>query len=779
VAEAEPASLPARSKVAAAPAGPAAALTLEMARPYFTAGAAAEGLALRALESWAPARAKLESAVAGADDGAAARLRLLIAVTDFELERWQRAGEGLVRAATELPLLADYANFHAARAFYRAGRAGRAEAAMTHARKVSKGSIHRMDAELLIGDVLQAGRDRAQVVAHYRRYLADYPDGIRLAEARFRLAEALAASGQEPGEVVSLLKKVMVADPLTHWAKRAEEKLPGAVARLPRASRGAAAALTAAELIERGIVYYGEMRNELSEADFAAALKAPGLDAESRCVAAYHLANSIFKQRDRNRAAPLFDAAMAACDKSANVDLQVKAAYQAGRSYGMTARSEIAIERYAKVEKQHPEHTYADDARLRQAEQHRELGNQDKVTELLSSMPTRYPDGDMRAEAMWRLAWRAFKAKSYREALGWLEKQVKTKPLDDNYWAEGQAQYWMGRSHAALGDKRKALAAYERAVTTYPMGYYALLSLNRIREMDAGRFAAITRAIAEPPAGHDPDSPAMRFQPRAEYSSDDFARALEFLRLGLGSEAQRELSALGFKVPPGKDEVTDPDQRDRIWAMAFLYHQAGRYPHSHWVTRWHVLDFKRHWPVGHHRLRWRIAYPTAWWSLLDKHATKHGFPTELLISFVREESAFDPLRESFANAIGLTQMIRPTARRFARGTGIAVSRATLRDPVKNVTIGSRFLDMLYRRFEGRVALVVPSYNAGEGATDRWLRERGDWAMDEWAEEIPYDETRRYSKRVLGTFFAYSYLKNKTIPVMPNDIPPAAVTRAKR
>jgi len=66
--------------------------------------------------------------------------------------------------------------------------------------------------------------------------------------------------------------------------------------------------------------------------------------------------------------------------------------------------------------------------------------------------------------------------------------------------------------------------------------------------------------------------------------------------------------------------------------------------------------------------------PARGWDLLDQHARKHGYPTELLISFVREESAFDPLRESFANAIGLTQMIAPTAKRFAKGTGIKVSR---------------------------------------------------------------------------------------------------------
>ena len=84
------------------------------------------------------------------------------------------------------------------------------------------------------------------------------------------------------------------------------------------------------------------------------------------------------------------------------------------------------------------------------------------------------------------------------------------------------------------------------------------------------------------------------------------------------------------------------------------------------------------------------------------------------------------------------------------------------------------LAFLFNRFERRVALTVPSYNAGEGATGRWLKQRGDWAVDEFAEEIPYDETRLYSKRVIATYFAYSFLSDGSIPEMPNDIPKSLV-----
>jgi soluble lytic murein transglycosylase len=180
-----------------------------------------------------------------------------------------------------------------------------------------------------------------------------------------------------------------------------------------------------------------------------------------------------------------------------------------------------------------------------------------------------------------------------------------------------------------------------------------------------------------------------------------------------------------------------------------------------------VLDYKRHWPVGKWREKWQVAYPRAWWNLLDKHAKKRGHPSELQIAFVREESAFDPLRESWANAVGLTQMIHSTAKRFGKGTGIAPTRENLRDPEKNVIIGSNFLNFLYKKWKGSIALVVPSYNTGENRVARWLREKPQMTRDEFSEDIPLDEPRRYNKRVTESFFVYSYLNDGTIPAMPN------------
>ena len=282
--------------------------------------------------------------------------------------------------------------------------------------------------------------------------------------------------------------------------------------------------------------------------------------------------------------------------------------------------------------------------------------------------------------------------------------------------------------------------------------------------------------LGKDPPGWKPGSDPWSFAPRPVYGLPGTVRALELLRLGLGDWAGRELARVGMKVPAGRAAVTAPAAVEQLWAVALLYDRAGRYAESHWITRWHALDYRRSWPVGANRARWEIAYPKAFWYLLKPAAEAQGYPPELLIAFVREESAFDPMMESFANAIGLTQMIFPTAERFGKGLGFPITRENLRDPEKNVAIGARFLAFLWKTFDHRVGLIVGGYNAGEGAQWKWLCLRGDWPLDEYLEEVPYDETRNYGKRVLDSYFAYAYLADGTVPEVPNTIPASAINK---
>ncbi len=748
----------------ATPPGPKVApLTEDMATPYFASGDAARGAELYALEDFAAARDAFDSALTAtdaADVEARARLMLMMGLCEAEGAAWADAADHLGQARAALPRLADWIGYQEARALYFAKRSGDA---LARARAVSADSIAGADAELLVGDLLRGGKDATATADHYRSYLTRRPDGIRRSEARFRLAEALGTADPKGSkdERDAALRAITVEDPLSSWATKADKQLT---------ELGVTVTRTAAEELVRAMALFDAMRNPESEAAFAAAVAAPDATPADRCTAAYHRGQSRFKARDRKAAAPMFDDAIEACAAAGDKDLEIRAAYQAGRSYAFEKDRKTAIERYRHAQGVDPSHSYTDDALLREAEEWADLHDDDEVVRALASLPERFPQGDMRAEATWRLGWRAWRADDLDEAIRWWKKQIEVMPIDDNYWAEGQAQYWLGRAYAKKKKLDDAATWWEDAVRTYPMTYYAMLALNRLRETQPKRFAKLVAELSAPPAGFDPAAPAFAFAPRAEYATDGFARAIDLLRLGLGEPAEHELRWLGL-VPPGdKKRVDDADLVEKLWAMAWLYDRAGRYATSHWPTRWHILDYRRQWPVGANAARWQIAYPRAFWDLLTRHADTNAIPIAMQIAIVREESAFDPLRESYANAIGLTQMIRVTAERFAKGTGLDASRETLRDPEKNVTIGSRFLGFLFKKWDRFTMLVPPSYNAGEGGVTKMLRVRGSWDADEFIEGIVDDQARNYSKRVLGSFFVYTWLYDQQVPELPNRIP---------
>ncbi|HEX2690169.1 MAG TPA: transglycosylase SLT domain-containing protein [Kofleriaceae bacterium] len=764
----------ARTSGDAAPVDPKATpLTETMAAPYWTTPDELEAARRFALENWQLARAAFETALAATtDEDRKAHIRLMIGLCAENTGDWDKATLHLQFAHDHLPLLADFTGYHAASAAYFAHTP---EIARTLAQAVAPDSIVGYDAEMLVGDVLRDAGDWSVVAGHYEGYLSRRPHGPRRSEARFHLAEAMEHIGKPWADAVALYRKIAIDDPLSSWATRAHDRVV-AIAKANKLDLAKLESQTAAEHITRGKELFDAMRNPASERAFDDALHDPKLSAADRCVAAYHKAQSRFKARDRKGAAGMFDDAADACKAAGNTDLEIKSNYQAGRSYSFFGEHDTAIKRYQAAQAIDPKHSYADDALLREGEEWTALGDDKQVLAVLSSLPTKFPDGDNVAEAMWRLGWHAWRDQKYDDAITWWKKQLELVPRDDSYYGEGEAQYWLGRAYAAQGKPQDAIASWQAAVRIAPAAYYALLSLNRLRETDAKAYAAMLTEISTAPKGFDPKAPAFAFRPRLEWGTPGFLRAMELLRLGLGVPAERELKKLGLSAPADKKRVDDPDKIEKLWAMAYLYDRAGRYATSIWPTRWHILDYRKQWPIGTNRARWLVAYPKAYWELLTRHAAANQVPIAMQIAIVREESGFDPLDESYANAIGLTQMIPPTAKDFAKGTGIDPTRENLRDPEKNVTIGGRFLGFLYKQWDGFTLLVPPSYNAGPAGVRKMLRARGTWDADEFVEGIADDQARNYTKRVLGSFFTYTWLYDHDVPVIPNTIPKALLPK---
>ncbi|WP_241765815.1 lytic transglycosylase domain-containing protein [Erythrobacter longus] len=133
-------------------------------------------------------------------------------------------------------------------------------------------------------------------------------------------------------------------------------------------------------------------------------------------------------------------------------------------------------------------------------------------------------------------------------------------------------------------------------------------------------------------------------------------------------------------------------------------------------------------------------------------------------AIARQESEFDRTRQSHANAIGMMQLLRSTAREEAGILGIQYMSASLtEDPLYNITLGDAHFSRRMNLYGGAYPLAIASYNAGPGRVRQWVRLNGDprnggidWV--EWIEKIPANfETRYYVMRVIGNAVTYSHM----------------------
>jgi soluble lytic murein transglycosylase len=295
------------------------------------------------------------------------------------------------------------------------------------------------------------------------------------------------------------------------------------------------------------------------------------------------------------------------------------------------------------------------------------------------------------------------------------------------------------------------------------------MAFNRLRERHRALFRKLYRELIARAGQH---RGRWRFGPRALFGEPGFLRGVELARLGFGDDAARELSAVGLGINRG----ADPED---LWLTAVLFDRAGLWHRSHYVPRALERSYKRSYPLGETYRRWAVAYPRAFLPLVRESARRAGLPEHLVLAIMREESGFYPAIESWANAVGLMQLLLRTAKRAGNEHRIEVDRRRLKDPAVNIKVGTTYLSFLYRSFGKAAPLAISGYNAGEGATLKWLRRMGRIPMDEFLDRIPYDQTRRYTKRVLSSLFTYSVLYGRglqRIPRIGQRLPRARLVR---
>lgn len=135
------------------------------------------------------------------------------------------------------------------------------------------------------------------------------------------------------------------------------------------------------------------------------------------------------------------------------------------------------------------------------------------------------------------------------------------------------------------------------------------------------------------------------------------------------------------------------------------------------------------------------------------------------MAIARQESAWNPMAQSSANARGLMQLLPSTAKLTAENNQLPYQgEQDLFKPLNNISLGTAHLNELNGKYPNNRILIAAAYNAGANRVEKWLaRSNGKLALDEFVASIPFYETRGYVQNVVAYDFYYQILQNKARP----------------
>jgi soluble lytic murein transglycosylase len=237
-------------------------------------------------------------------------------------------------------------------------------------------------------------------------------------------------------------------------------------------------------------------------------------------------------------------------------------------------------------------------------------------------------------------------------------------------------------------------------------------------------------------------------------------------RLGLDGEAETELRSYEAVLAKTHESRT-AEALCRVYGKLTPAHR--RYQVGQRAANWRDLATP---PGLDNRWLWECVYPRPYPKVVAAVESEFRLPRHLLHAVMRQESAFSPVVRSPAQAVGLMQIIPPTAARLCRDLKVDCAPELLTQPPHSIRLGGYYLRHLLDMFGGRVALALAAYNAGPQAVSRWLQTGEKLPLDLFVARIPFDETRSYVVRVMGNLARYAHLWSgpESVPKVQLGIP---------
>jgi soluble lytic murein transglycosylase len=368
----------------------------------------------------------------------------------------------------------------------------------------------------------------------------------------------------------------------------------------------------------------------------------------------------------------------------------------------------------------------------------------DQSLDAFRELQQRFPKGSRASYAHWKTAWLTLRMGRNDEAKKLFDEQIAAYPGGNEANA---ALYWRARLAEEDNDRAMARAFYQKLSDRYRNYYYAELARQRLKQLPAGsdppgQYPLLDRI---PPLEHGEKITL------AEAPPDDlhYQKAKLLGNGGLIDLAVREL------------EKAASDDQDKSWApaeTAQLYIDTGHYDRAIEVMKRSVPSYFAVDIPTLPREYWEALFPRPYWPDLKKFSVANGLDPYLVASLIRQESEFNPVAVSRANAVGLMQLLPRTGKQVAHQTAMKhYNPSQLYTAPVNLELGTRYFRGMVDKFGGSFEQALAAYNAGSDRVDDWMGQGKYRDAAEFVESIPFTETREYVQAIMRNASVYRQL----------------------
>jgi len=390
-----------------------------------------------------------------------------------------------------------------------------------------------------------------------------------------------------------------------------------------------------------------------------------------------------------------------------------------------------------------PTSSWLEQALLSVANLHLVHHEYDQALDAFRELHQRFPTGARASYAHWKAAWLTLRFGRNEEAKKAFEEQIALYPGGNETSA---ALYWRARLAEEDNQPAMARAYYQKLSDRFRNYYYAELGRQRLQKLPPGTDAPGEYSLLDhiPPLEHG-DKITLSEPP----SEDLHLQKAELLgNGGLVDFAVRELQSAAS---------TDGGN----WGpaeTAHLYIDTGHYDRAIEVMKRSVPSyFAVDIPILP-REYWEALFPRPYWSDLKKFSTTNGLDPYLVASLIRQESEFNPLAVSRANAVGLMQLLQKTGKLVAHQEQLKHYNSTqLFTPTVNLQLGTRYFRGMVDKFGGSFEHALAAYNAGSDRVEEWMGQGKYRDSPEFVESIPFTETREYVQAIMRNASVYKQL----------------------